>query len=93
MRSQDQAPLAGIRRARLFALKNGLKIAAVLGFEFLSLRIIGPELINRRQDLALFGAVIVFAAAILAAGWLVFQLRADIRLLKAQRREPPRQLH
>ena len=45
------------------------------------------------QDLALVGAVIVFAAAIVAAGWLVFQIRTDIRLLKAERRTSPRQLH
>lgn len=93
MRSQDPPTLADIQRARRFTLKIGLKIAAILGFEFLTLRILGPELIDMHQDLALIGAVIVFAAAILAAGWLVFQIKADVRLLKAERRLPPRQLH
>ena len=93
MRSQDPPTLADIQRARRFTLKIGLKIAAVLGFEFLTLRVLGPELIDMHQDLALVGAVIVFAAAILAAGWLIFQIKADIRLLNAERRTTPRQLH
>lgn len=92
MRSQDPTPLADIQLARRFSLKIGLKITAVLAFEFLALRIVGPELIDMHQDLALFGAVIVFAAAILAAGWLFFQVKTDIRRLKAQQRGP-RQLH
>ena len=93
MRSQDPPTLADIQRARRFTLKIGLKIAAVLGFEFLTLRILGPELIDMHQDLALVGAVIAFAAAIVAAGWLVFQIKADLRLLNEERRTPPRQLH
>ena len=88
MRSQDPPTLADIQRARRFTLKIGLKIAAVL-----ALRVLGPELIDMHQDLALVGAVIVFAAAILAAGWLIFQIKADIRLLNAERRTTPRQLH
>ena len=93
MRSQDPPTLADIQRARRFTLKIGLKIAAVLGFEFLTLRVLGPELIDMHQDLALFGAMIVYAAAVVAAGWLVFQIRTDIRLLNEERRTPPRQLH
>ena len=93
MRSQDPPTLADIQRARRFTLKIGLKIAAVLGFEFLTLRVLGPELIDMHQDLALVGAVILFAAAILAAGWLIFQIKAAIRLLNAERRTTPRQLH
>ena len=93
MRSQDPPTLADFQRGRRFTLKIGLKIAAVLGFEFLALRILGPELIDKHQDLALFGAVIVYAAAIIAAGWLVFQIKTDVRLLKAERRPAPHQLH
>jgi len=92
MRSKDPAPLADPPSARSITLKIGLKIAAGLGFEFLSLRVIGPELIDMHQDLALFGAVLVLAAAILVAGWLAFVIRADLRLLKLQRRAPPRQI-
>jgi len=64
---------------RNFALTLGWKLFGVLALDFVLLRIWGPDLVNRHDNLALAGALACFFVAIVAAAWLAFQLWIDVR--------------
>jgi len=73
--------------ARRFGLKIGLKLVAVAIVDFILLRILAPNLVNRHQDLALAGAVLCLVIAAVATIWLGFQLWLDLKQLADARRQ------
>jgi len=95
MRSQDHTPpqLADVQLVRRYIRLIAIRIFAVAVIEFLCVRIFGPELIDLHQDWALAGALVCFAAAIIAATWLAFQVWIDMRRFKQERRDLTRRLH
>ncbi len=82
-RSRDtdrgEPALVDINLFRNFALTLAWKLLGVATVDFVLLRILGPNLVNRHQDLALAGALVCFLVAIVATAWLAFQLWIDIR--------------
>ncbi len=71
--------LVEVNLLRNFALTLAWKLLGVLALDFLLLRIWGPNLVNRHDNLALAGALACFFIAIIATAWLAFQLWIDIR--------------
>ncbi len=66
-----------------------VETAAVLGADFLLLRIWGPNLVNLHQDWALAASVICLLAAVVATGWLALQLRSDLKAYAKLKRDRP----
>lgn len=95
MRSQDleTSRAADIRLVRRYTRLIAAKVAAIGLFDFLSLRIAAPELIDLHQDWALIAGVIFFAAAVVAPVWLAFQVWTDLRRFQQERRDLSRSLH
>ena len=61
--------------ARLRVLgRAAWKIVAILIVDFLLLRVLGPNLVNRHQDWALAAALLCLLGAVAVTGWLGFQL-------------------
>jgi uncharacterized membrane protein YedE/YeeE len=88
MTIRDVTPGAAGTRAVLRRLALGIaaKVLVVAILDFVLLRIWAPNLINRHQDLALAEAIGCLAGAFAAAGWLAFQLFADIGRFNRERR-------
>jgi len=92
---QEPADLDGSTRARVrlaqrFTLGVGWKVVLVGAVDFIALRILAPDLINRHQDLALFGALACVVVALAATLWLAFQLWIDLKRFNLARRAIPR---
>ena len=89
MRSQDQTTpaSAATRLSRRFVRQVASKLLAVIAIDFLAMRILGPELIDLHDDLALLGAITCFAIALIATGWLIVQLLRDHARYQQARRE------
>lgn len=68
-------------RLRRFLLRILWKFVGVGAFDFLLLGLLGPNLINRHENLALAGAIVCFLVALFATGWLLYQLWLDVGLL------------
>ena len=68
-------------------LKIGPKLLGVAVLDFVLLRIVGPNLVNMHQDLALIGAIFCAGAAVGATLWLAFQLWVDLRRFFVDRRQ------
>jgi hypothetical protein len=83
---QGEPVLIEIHLLRNFALTLAWKLLSVLALDFVLLRIVGPNLVNRHEDLALAGALACFFIAIIATGWLAFQLWIDARRFIAAKR-------
>jgi hypothetical protein len=79
--------LAEADLARRFGLTIGLKLVVVGVLDFVLLRILAPNLVNRHQDLALAGAVLCLVIALVATIWLGFQLWRDLKQLADARRQ------
>jgi hypothetical protein len=83
---QGEAVLIEINLLRNFALTLAWKLLGVLALDFVLLRIWGPDLVNRHDNLALAGALACLLVAIVATAWLAFQLWIDVhRFTKAKR--------
>jgi hypothetical protein len=83
---QGESVLVEIDLIRNFALTLGWKLLAVMAIDFVLLRIWGPDLVNRHDDLALAGALACLFVAIVATAWLAFQLWIDVhRFIDAKR--------
>lgn len=95
MRSQDleTSHAADIRLARRYTRLIAAKVALVVLFDFLSLRIIAPELIDLHQDWALLAGAAFLVAAMVATAWLAFQVWTDLRRFQQERRDLSRSLH
>ncbi len=82
-RSRDADPgepvLVEVNLIRAFALNLAWKLLGVLAIDFVLLRIWGPNLVNRHDDMALAGALACCFVAIVATAWLAFQLWIDVR--------------
>jgi len=76
---QGEPVLVEINLLRNFALTLAWKLFGVLALDFVLVRIWGPDLVNRHDNLALAGALACFSIAIVAAAWLALQLWIDIR--------------
>jgi len=82
-----EAPdVAQARLLRGFIATLAWKVGGVGLIDFLLLRILGPDLVNRHQDLALIAALACVAIAPIATTWLAFQLWFDIHRFRAARR-------
>jgi hypothetical protein len=78
--------LVEIHLFRNFALTLAWKLFGVIALDFVLLRIWGPDLVNRHDNLALAGALGCLLVAIVATAWLAFQLWMDVqRFLDAKR--------
>jgi hypothetical protein len=64
---------------RNFALTIAWKFLGVAAVDFVLIRILGPNLVNRHDNLALAGALACLLVAIVATAWLAFQLWIDVR--------------
>ncbi len=83
---QGEAVLIEINLLRNFALTIAWKLLGVLALDFVLLRIWGPDLVNRHDNLALAGALACLFIAIVATAWLGFQLWIDVhRFIDAKR--------
>jgi hypothetical protein len=83
---QGEAVLVEINLLRNFAVTIAWKLLAVIAVDFVLLRIWGPDLVNRHNDLALAGALACCFVAIVATAWLAFQLWIDVhRFIDAKR--------
>ncbi len=83
---QGEPVLIEINLLRTFAITVAWKLLGVLALDFVLLRIWGPDLVNRHDNLALAGALVCGFVAIVATGWLVFQLWIDTcRFIDAKR--------
>ncbi len=71
--------LVEVNLLRNFALTLAWKLLVVLALDFVLLRIWGPDLVNRHDNLALAGALACCLVAIVATAWLAFQLWIDVR--------------
>jgi hypothetical protein len=89
---QDRV-LAEARLIRGVTIKIGSKVIGVGLMDFLLVRVWGPNLINRHQDLALAGSIACFLAAFVATVWLAFQLWIDLRRFGDARRQLRRVHH
>jgi hypothetical protein len=78
--------LVEIHLLRHFAVTLAWKVLSVAAIDFLLLRILGPDLVNRHEDLALAGALGCCFVAIIATAWLAFQLWIDVRRFVDARR-------
>jgi hypothetical protein len=84
--NQGEAVLVEINLVRNFALTIAWKVLGVLALDFVLLRIWGPDLVNRHENLALAGALACLFIAIVATAWLAFQLWIDVhRFIVAKR--------
>jgi hypothetical protein len=86
----DGATRARVRLAQRFTLDVGWKVILVAAVDFVALRILAPDLINRHEDLALVGAIVCLVVALAAALWLAFQLWIDLKRFNLARRALPR---
>jgi hypothetical protein len=89
-KSQDantgEPVLVEVNLLRNFALTLAWKLLGVLALDFVLLRIWGPDLVNRHDNLALAGALACCLVAMVATAWLAFQLWIDVRrFLNAKR--------
>jgi len=82
----EEPDVAQARLLRGFVATLAWKIGGVAVIDFLLLRILGPDLVNRHQDLALIAAIACVVLALAATLWLVFQLWFGSRRLRAARR-------
>ena len=82
VRDRAASSTAAIRRV---VLGIAFRTLGILALDFLLVRIWAPALVNRHQDLALAGGIVCVLLAILATGWLAFQLWADVRRLRQAR--------
>jgi len=95
MRSQDleTSHAADIRLVRRYTRLIAARLALVGLFDFLSLRIFAPELINLHQDWAVVAGAAFLVAAMVATAWLAFQVWTDLRRFQQERRDVSRSLH
>jgi hypothetical protein len=83
---KGDAVLIEVHLFRNFALTLAWKLLGVMAIDFLLLRVWGPNLVNRHDNLALAGALACCFVAIVATAWLAFQLWIDIgRFITAKR--------
>jgi hypothetical protein len=82
----DDPAVAQARLLRGFVATLAWKLGGVGVIDFLLLRVLGPDLVNRHQDLALIAALACVVLALAATLWLAFQLWFDIRRFRAARR-------
>jgi hypothetical protein len=64
----------------------GIKTAIVLLIDFVLVRVLGPNAVNRHNDFDLIAGIGCFLGALAATAWLAFQLTLDFRRLAASRR-------
>ncbi len=82
----DEAVLVEVNLLRNFAFTIAWKVLGVMAIDFVLLRIWGPDLVNRHDNLAVAGALVCCLVAIVATAWLAFQLWIDIhRFIDAKR--------
>ena len=86
-RQQPNPTSAETELVRRFAIRIGLKCLGVICADFGLLAIIGPNLVDRHQDIALAGALLCAALALVATIWLSFQLWFDVRAFVDARRQ------
>ncbi len=87
-RDADQGEIVPveINLLRNVVLTVAWKLLGVLALDFVLVRIVGPNLVNRHDNLALAGALACFFIAIVATAWLAFQLWIDVhRFVDAKR--------
>jgi hypothetical protein len=85
--------LAEANLVRDVIIKIGLKVIGVGLIDFLLVRIWGPNLINRHQDLALAGSIACFFFALAATIWLVCQVWIDLKRFSDAKRQLKRVHH
>lgn len=71
---------------RPYVRRMALRAAAVAVLDFLLVRILGPDLVNRHDDAALAAGVLCFLLALAVTGWLVATVLTDLRRLRHARR-------
>ncbi len=76
---QGDLVLAASNLLRNFVLAIAWKFLGVVAVDFVLVRILGPNLVNRHDNLALAGALACFLVAIVATAWLAVQLWIDVR--------------
>jgi len=76
---QGDAVLVEINLLRNFALTIAWKLLGVAAVDFVLVRLWGPDLVNRHDNLALAGALVCCLVAVVATAWLAFQLWIDVR--------------
>ena len=76
---QGDVVIVEIHLLRNFVLTIAWKVLSVAVVDFVLLRILGPNLVNRHENLALAGALACCFVAIVVTAWLALQLWIDVR--------------
>jgi hypothetical protein len=76
---QGDPVMVELHLLRNFVATLAWKLLGAIAVDFILLRVLGPNLVNRHDNLALAGALICCLAAIVATAWLAFQLWIDVR--------------